>query len=81
MPMVSLPLPCSHQNVDDLLQVGLPGHRCRVIRHYPEAHRITLPLVPGHPRNTLLGARRLDRPYGAVRPPCSSLVNLVIFWL
>jgi hypothetical protein len=58
----ALALPCNHQNVDDLLQVGLPGHRCRVTRHTPEAHRVTLPLVPGHPRNTPLGARRLDRP-------------------
>jgi hypothetical protein len=78
MPMVSLPLPCNHQDVDDLLQVGLPGHRCQVTHHTPEAHRVTLPLVPGHPRNTPLGARRLDRPLGAVRPPCSSLVILVI---
>jgi hypothetical protein len=57
--------PCKHQNVDNLLQVGLPGHRCRVTRHSPEAHRVTLPLVPDHPPNALLGARRpmgrLDR--------------------
>jgi hypothetical protein len=70
MPKVSLPLPWNHQNVDKLLQVGLPRHKCRVTRHSPEAHRVTLPLVLGHLPNTLLGCRRLDRPQGAVRPHC-----------
>jgi hypothetical protein len=35
--------------LDDLGNLGSPGHSCRVTLQHTEAYRVTRALVPGHP--------------------------------